>query len=385
METLIQNPSAWLPLACWTVAFSLMVWGTRLTLKLFNKAPPHLDAPFALYPVSILKPLKGADHALSDNLESFFQLRYPEYELLFSVEDERDPACAVVRSLMARYPRVNAQLIVAGIEIGPNPKVNNLAFSYGRARHDWILISDSNVRVGQDYLRRMVAHIDPSVGMITAIVAGREARGLGGHLEASYLNTFYARGMSMAEAAGRPCVIGKSMLFRRSVAARFGGMGTLARYLAEDYMAGEAMLRLGFRVILMSDPVDQIIGNHSLEAFWQRHLRWGRIRKAQAPLPFALEPLINPFVAGLFGAYAFNTWLGIPYSQFLLAHLALWSLGDFLLMRRLESGLHFKMAIAWFLRETLALPLWIHVACGNTVNWRGNQLAIQPGGTLETR
>jgi ceramide glucosyltransferase len=243
-------------------------------------------------------------------------------------------------------------------------------------------VSDSNVLVPQDYLKRLVAHLDAGVGMVTSVVAGRHARKAGGALEEVYLNTFYARWMAFAELVGRPAVVGKSMLFRRSVAERFGGMRNLARYLAEDYMAGEAMRRLGLRVVIASDPICQVIGKYSFQDFWQRHLRWGRIRKAQAPIAFAVEPFMGALVSGIVGTLALARPLGIVPSHFFFAHLLVWSACDFLQMRLLNPGLRWTAALAWFAREFLALPQWIHIASGNTVHWRGNRLKIHSGGVL---
>ena len=172
--------------------------------------------------------------------------------------------------------------------------------------HDWVLISDSNVRVNPDYLKRLVAHLSPGVGMVTAVIAGQDASGVGGNLEATYLNTFYARGMNIAAGFGRVCVVGKSMLFQRSTAKRFGGMRTLGCYLAEDYMAGEAMRRLGLQVVIACDPVEQVIGEYSFDSFWKRHLRWGRIRKRHGMSAFALEPLTGAFVSGVLGAVSMH-------------------------------------------------------------------------------
>lgn len=356
--------------------------GTRLSLKHFKTPPPHLDAPFALYPVSILKPLKGTDEGLEENLKSFFKLNYPDFEILFSVADERDPAASVVKKLMRHYPRVCARLIVGYVDAGPNPKVNNMIKSYDQAKHDWILISDSNVRVEKNYVKRLVAHLDPSVGMVTAAVAGRNSEGLGGALESVYLNTFYARGMIITDRLGHPCVIGKSMLFRRSVAARFGGIQTLARYLAEDYMAGQAMGKLGLRVVIASDPVVQIIGKYKFKEFWSRHIRWGRIRKTQAPIPFLYEPFTNAIVSGVLGAFGLHQLFGFPVHSVLLVHLSVWAFCDILLMKKLKTEVGFFLPLYWFMRELLALPLWIHIASGNTVSWRGSRLRLETGGIL---
>jgi ceramide glucosyltransferase len=367
----------------WVAALGSTLGGAIVTYRKLRSIPPRLDAPFGLYPVSILKPVKGVDPDLRNNLESFFYLDYPYFELLFCVPSHRDPACKVIEELIGKYPWVNARLFVQESNIGPNPKVNNLIRAYELASYDWVLVSDSNVLVPPEYLKRLVAHLDPDVGMVTSVVAGRYASKAGGELEAVYLNTFYARWMCLAAALGKPCVVGKSMLFRRSVAERFGGMRNLARYLAEDYMAGEAMKKLGLRVVVASDPICQVIGKFKFKDFWSRHIRWGRIRKAQAPIPFAFEPVMGALISGMLGAWALHDAAGIDFSEFLTAHLIAWSACDFVQMKTLNPDIRWTAALAWFARELLALPQWIHIASGNTVNWRGNRLRIQPGGTLQ--
>jgi ceramide glucosyltransferase len=288
-----------------------------------------------------------------------------------------------VQNLVRKYPAANARLIIGAVDIGPNPKVNNLMLSYRGARHDLLLISDSNVRVFPHYLKRLVPLVGQHVGVITAVVAGTHALGFGGHLEAAYLNTFYARWMHIASAFGNSPVVGKSMCFRRSSAERFGGMTNLARYIAEDYMAGQAMQKLGLKTVIMPEPVQQFIGRHPFKAFWTRHIRWGRIRKSQAPFAFLVEPFIGAVVSGILGAFAFHHLLtGIPFLVFLLAHLGLWSICDLFMMRRMESKLSWRSWMFWWVRETLAFPLWLHMACGNTVTWRGQRLKISAGGLL---
>jgi cellulose synthase/poly-beta-1,6-N-acetylglucosamine synthase-like glycosyltransferase len=369
-------------LSLWAVIFGLTLWGTQLTRKRLRTPPPHLDAPFNLFPISVLKPLKGVDANLEQNLEGFFRLDYPDFELLFSVANSSDPAHAVVRRLIERFPGVRARVFVGETVVGPNPKVNNLLKAYETAANDWVLISDSNVRVRPDYLKRLVAHLRPGVGMVTAIVAGQEAAGLGGQLEAAYLNTFYARGMNVAAGLGRSCVVGKCMLFQRSVAKRFGGMRTLGCYLAEDYMAGEAMQRLGLEIVIATDPVEQVIGDYSVDSFWKRHIRWGRIRKKHALSAFLVEPFANALVSGVIGASAFHALTGAGVPLFLMLHLGVWSLCDIAVIRWLGVTLRWTTPIAWFLREMLALPLWLNIASGNTVDWRGHKLALGAGGIL---
>ena len=373
-----------LAMAAWAIALGMTAWGTCIAFRHINDTREQATPDEALPPISILKPLKGAESGMEENIESFFHQDYPSYEILFSIADAHDPVREPLMRLMAKYPGIPTRLIVGDVEIGPNPKVNNLIRSYDQAKHDCVLISDSNVRVSPEYLRRAVACLGPGVGVVTAVVAGRNGRGVGGHLEAVYLNSFYARWMEIARAFGLPFVVGKSMLFRRSTAARFGGMQNLARYIAEDYMAGQAMKRLGLRVQIMPDPIPQFIGNYSIKAFWSRHIRWGRIRKAQAPIAFVFEPLLGSLVSGLLGGWAFHRWLGISPWLFLVCHLALWFFFDALLIWKVGAALGFREFFAWVLRECLALPQWLHIASGSGVHWRGNRLKILPGGIVTT-
>ncbi len=364
-------------------ALSITVAGTWLARKHFRKSPPHLDAPFALYPVSILKPLKGTDPGLAENLVSFFELDYPFFELIFCVADAFDPAIPLIEGLLRRYPGVRARLLVGDLKVGANPKCNNLARAYRSASHDWLLVSDSNVRVAPDFLKRVVANLEPGVGLVTAVVAGHEGTGLGGQLEMAFLNTFYARAMVLADGAGHPTTVGKSMLFQRPTADRFGGMEALARYLAEDYMAGEAMRRLGLRVVTMCDPVTQIIGPKTLSEFWARHVRWGRIRKSQAPLLFAVETLFGSVVSGLLGAFALAHAAGVAPALALAAHLCIWAGCDWLVLRSMRARPGVAFGAVWFARELAAVPMWLNIAAGNTVMWRGQRLTVLPGGMLE--
>ena len=358
----------------WVLGALFMLSGTFLAYRREHRGRRE-PVEGVLPPVSVLKPLKGADPGLRENLESFFVLDYPVFELLFSVAEPSDPAVAIVNELRRLHPAVRSRLITGAENAGLNPKVNNLMRSYRQARADLILISDSNVRVSADYLKRKVAFLEPGVGVVTAAVAGHDPEGLGGMLEATFLNTFYARGLNLAFATGNPCVIGKSMLFRRSVAARFGGLLALADYLAEDYALGEEMRKLGLRVALADQAIRQHVGAYSVRSFWDRHVRWGRIRKSHAPLPFLFEPLFTP-LAAVFIAAA-NRGLSAA-----LATGFAWMAADLLLMKKFSGRLPAWAPCAWLSRELLSLPLWLVIAAGNSVQWRGATLYLSFGGKI---
>src|SRR5258708_7446533 len=136
-------------------------------------------------------------------------------------------------------------------------------------------------------------------------------------------------------------------------------------------------MRLGLRTVIASDPVPQYLGKYSLTEFWQRHVRWGRIRKAQAPLAFLVEPALGCMISGAIGALAAARYLGIHPQEFFLAHLFVWSACDALVMRKLKNRISVSTTLAWFLREVLAFPLWFNIALGNTVDWRGRRFSVR--------
>ena len=328
----------------------------------------------AFSPISILKPLCGIDPGLEQNLEAFFRLDYPELELLFCVADESDPAAEIVRKLQARYPKVPATLFFAPSRLGFNPKINNLAPAYETARHEWLLFSDSNVRPSPDYLTTMMAELEPDTGLLSVLLCGREAEGLGGKLAAMFLNTLYARGTLGSELVGRPPAQGKSMLIRRSVVERFGGLPVMANVHADDIRAGMEVTKLGLKVQLMRDPLAQTIGRSSFATFWSRNLRWGRSRRGRFPLFFAIEPLFGSLVSGLLGAAALHHFFGLDIGLVIGLHLAAWFLCDLVLIRLVSRELSWDTPWYWALRQALALPLWLHTAFVNRIDWRGNEL-----------
>ena len=337
----------------------------------------------AYLPVSVLKPLKGADNGLEENFESFFLLDYPEFELIFSVADGRDPGAAIVRKLLAKYPNVNARLIEGDVDVGPNPKVNNMVRSYSSAKHPLILISDSNIRVDRSYLKDGVNLLQPGVGLVTATVSGHIPEGLGGELEAIYLNTFFGRGMIIAAAFGHTTVMGKSMLFSRETAERFGGIYSLSQFFNEDHMSGQAMDQLNLKTKIMHQPVKQVIGPYKVSTFWKRHIRWGRMRKVLAPFVFIFEPLHYTIPSAIMGAIGLKILFGVSPWLYIPLHITWFFIGDFIVMSLLKTRMSAMTPIYWLMRETLAVPLWAHTLAGNTIDWRGNKLKLAADGTIE--
>lgn len=334
--------------------------------------------------VSVLKPLKGVDADLERNLRSFLCLDYPDYELLLGVQDPRDPALEVAHRV-ASGSRVAVRVVVGGDDddIGFNPKVNNLANLLPWARHDLLLISDSNVAVGPSFLSDLVAHaLQPDVGLVTSFIRGVGGRGVGGVLEAVQLNTFVMGGVAAATSLfGRVAAVGKSMLMRRDDLERIGGLAELGRYLAEDQVCGEEIATLGRRVVVSPQPVDNVLGEVTVRRFASRHLRWARIRRHIAPWGYASELLTNPVPAALAMVIAQPGVVSAVVVSSTLAILSgtAWSAERRLGVRRrwwLYPGEE-------LLRGILLAALWPVPFINNTVAWRGRRFTIRRRTLLE--
>jgi ceramide glucosyltransferase len=367
-------------IAIWILAIAVVFFGTfRALFTLKKPNAPRMILPDAeLPPLSILKPLKGIDENLELNIESFLRSNYPEFEILFSVADLDDPAIGLVERLIQKYPNVQARLYIGASKIGRNPKINNIFRSYKEALHDTILISDSNTRVGADYLRRIASQFGPDIAMQSSVVFGGHPLGLGGMLEATFIRIMLA-----VEALGHPCTMGKAMMFRKSVFERVCGFSAISNDIAEDYEAGHRLHLMGLKVQTTHDPIEQYIGKYSIGNFWSRHVRWGRIRKLKAPLPFCAEFLVGAVPSGLIGAMAFSGEFDFPPLVFLFLHMTFWFLCDSMILSRVGQKFTWATAPVWLLREILSLPLWLHISIGNSIQWRGRTIQLGLGAVIE--
>lgn len=328
-------------------------------------------------PVSILKPLKGADPGLESNLLTFFTQDYPSFELLFGVADGDDPAISTVRALMRRYPNVHAKLVIDGRRSCANPKVANLANIAPYASHELLLISDSNVRIMPGYLSDMVARIedDESVGLVTSAFAARSESGLGGALERLHLNSFNAGGMSASNwYFGQPVSVGKSQLLRRSHLEAVGGWPFLGRFLAEDQVLALETARLGRKVAQASQVIGNVIGQCPMATFIDRQTRWASLRFR----------LLGPLYLGeLLFQTAFVALVAIALSPTLLVLCA--AIGVVIAKALFDEGADAAMAPRRFgplalllapLKDFLLAYVWFRGIFRNQVSWRGANFRI---------
>lgn len=338
--------------------------------------------------VSILRPLKGVDNNLVENLASLFRLKYPNYEIIFSVASKSDKSIPVVHELMCKYPHVPARLITGDVNVGVNPKINNLVLSYESAAHDIIWTCDSNVFIKDpECLGRSVDQLcKPGVGLVHHLPFGVRPKSLGSQMELMFLNTVHAK-MYLAINYLRlgSCVVGKSNMYRRSDLDKVGGLRNFGKYMAEDNLIATAIWNMGYRHEMTSDLAYQPLGSMTTVEYFLRRSRWGRIRKYTVPAAYLVEPFTESIFSGLIASYGFNLLWNIHPLNFLAFHIIVWFLIDLCLFQGLSRKPVDNLRgfiMAWAMREITAFPLYLYSMAGSNVDWRGMPFQMRKGGTV---
>jgi ceramide glucosyltransferase len=298
--------------------------------------------PMARPPVTVLKPLHGDEPLLEAALATLCRQDFPQFQIVFGVQEATDPAVAVVHRLQARFPKLDIALVVDGTLHGRNRKVGNLINMMRVARHDILVIADADVHARPDYLDRLVAALlRPGVGLVTTLYAGLPAPdpsfGLAGKLGATHITHGFLPGAVLSRALGRQDCLGATMCLRRSDLDGIGGFHALVDHLADDNVLGRRIAAIGLTVALADTVTLTTVPELSLSALFRHELRWARTIRVLEPAGFAASVVQYPL------AWALLT--------ILLTGGALWSVGLFF--------------VAWVLRAVAALavdsalaPLW---------------------------
>ena len=332
--------------------------------------------------VSIIKPLAGLDDDLERNLETFFRLDYPQYEVVFSFASEGDPAFEVARRVADRHPGTATVFVVDGREPGANAKVARLSAGFRRSRGRFLLLSDGNVRVEPAFLRRAIGFFaDPSVGLVSHLFRASGARTFASRLESLHLNGCLQAGTAaVARWLGMPCVVGKSILISRTALNAIGGFAPLRDFLAEDFLLGRLVSRAGLKVVLCAEEIETAEVEKTIGRVWARHRRWAILRQRLGGPAYLGEIFASPavwFVGAILASEGRISVLAAAAALGLL-RAGLESLGA------AEAGRPLSMT------DCLMLPLrdlWVSLVFwaglfGRRTAWRGRSLRVGPGTLL---
>jgi ceramide glucosyltransferase len=333
-----------------------------------------------LPPVTILKPLCGAEPETYECLRSFCDQTYPEFQVIFGVSDSTDPAVAIVERLQSEFPRRDLHLTIDRRQHGSSRKVSNLINMMPDARHDFLVLSDSDVRVKRDYLAKIVAPLlDGSVGIVTCAYRGCPRPGLWSLLGSLFINEWFMPSVRVAALAGsRSFAFGATIAIRRQVLASIGGFLSIANQLADDYRLGELTRRLGLRTVLSEVVVETCVAERSFGELVRHELRWLRTIRALRPVGYGFSfvtfgvpvAILGAVLAG--GAAATLPMLAITALARILLHFA---------TRRPGTSL-VQLAVLP-VRDVLSLSLWAWSFVTRHVHWREDRYQVTRDGSAQ--
>jgi len=356
----------------WLVAL-ILVYG------FFHGQPgPH---PSFVPPVSVLKPVKGVDYEAYQNFASYCQQDYPDYELIFGVADAADPVVPVIERLRRDYPERPIRLIVAGA-FGANRKASLLHHLASEAKHEVLVVSDSDMRVTPDYLKQVVAPLaDEHVGLVTCLYQGQLPLNVTAGLEALHMGATFLPSVIVArKVLDMRFAMGATVALRRRDLARLGGFAAMADYLADDYQLGARIAASGLKVRLSNYVMACVLGATTFREQWDREVRWMRCTRVSRPLeyPGLLLSFSTPLAAVLVAVNGFE-----PASLRVLAvSLVLrWVVAWLISVRTGDQQV--PRWLPWLpVRDLLSAATWCVGALGRRITWRGETFVLQADGRM---
>ncbi len=370
---------------------SWLFWLVACGCVRFFSRQSHRPSEYAP-PVSILKPVCGVDYDAYRNFASFCQQDYPAFELLFGVQDANDPSLPILDRLRRDFPHIPIQ-VVRSEPLGTNAKVSNLHALASAAQYDVLVMSDSDMRVSPDYLRKVVAPLaDEGVGLVTCLYRGHEATSWAARFGALYFSTTYMPSALVAALLlHMPVAFGSTIVVRRRELDRIGGFQAIADHLADDYELAARISALGRKVVVAPYVVANMLGPESWRQVWQRELRWVRCIRASRPLEypgllltFSLPLAIATAIASEFDVLGRNIVVATLFVRWLVG----WLIAAY------TDDAFTRSLLPWLpLRDLMTFAMWFRGLIGRSVQWRGalfdvdhdGLLAPLPGGTAEQR
>lgn len=348
----------------------------------FFADPQPIDLEFHP-PVSILKPICGLDSDAYENLASFCQQDYPEYQIIFAVRNSKDPCIEVVEKIIHNFSELDILLIVSDRVIGTNLKVSNLANAATKAKYEILVLADSDIRVGRDYLQRVIQPLqDEKVGVVTCMYRSL-IQGWISILEAINTTTEFHAGVlvSNIKENGIKYAFGCTIAIPKKVLEAIGGFEAIADYLADDFQLGYLPVQSGYKVVLSDYIVEHVHKSNTLIDVIKRQIRWAFCKRVSRPWGYLGLIFTYGVVTSLLLLIATNGsilgWLGLCICWVTRLVMA-WVVGS----------ISFKDPIVkkflWLVPgcDLLSFVIWCFGFIGNTIEWRGQQLKLTKDGKL---
>ena len=331
--------------------------------------------------VSLLKPLCGADPNAYENLRSHCMQQYPEFEIIFGVSDPEDVVISIVRRLMHEFPERQIQLVVCSKFMGSNYKISNLIQMFPLARQEYILVNDSDISVGPEYLQEVMNEFqEKRVGMVTCLYRGIAGKTVGAKLEALGISTDFIPGVLTARQIedGVHFGLGSTLAFHRKALESIGAFDCVADYLADDYELGRRISEAGFSVALAGCIVEHHLPDYAVVDYLRHQLRWARSTRDSRPrgytgliltygLPWAILGVIVAPLAG---------WAWSLLALTLIVRYTVAFTIGFGVLRDRQVLKHF-----WWIpiRDLIAVGIWAASLAGRRIVWRGNEFTLENG------
>ena len=325
--------------------------------------------------VTILKPLHGDEPLLEEALASFCAQDYGPFQIVFGLQDAADPALQVIRRVRARFPEADIAVVTDPAQHGVNRKVSNLINMLPQARHDIIVMADSDIHAAPDYLSDLVSTLlTPGVGLVTTLYAGfGSSQTVAARMGMSQINHSFLPGALMARRLGRQDCLGATMALRRETLERAGGLQAMVHHLADDAVLGHLVAEQGLSVALARTLPSTTVAELRMADLFAHELRWGRTIQSLAPVGFALSTLQYPL---FWGALALLLSGGEPWAA------ALFGLA-WVVRAAAMMGIDGTLGLAWAvpvwllpLRDAMSVAVVLASYCGTEVAWRGHVLHI---------
>lgn len=359
--------AAYCMLCIWTaIAFS------RATAREIAGTPSAL--------VSILKPLKGGDPEMYEALHSHCLQDYPEYEILFGITEEKDPAAALVERLASEFPQRRIRLVLCNKRLGPNGKVSTLAQLAAVAAHDYLVVNDSDIRVEPSYLRTIMAELqEPETGLVTCLYKGMPGPTIGSRVEALSISTDFAPGVLVANLieGGLHFGLGSTFAFRKRDLGAIGGFEAIVEYLADDYELGRRIVDRGFKGRLSTSVVQTHLPAYSSSEFFAHQLRWARTIRASRPGGYAglLFTFTLPWALATVALSRGAGWAWWLFGAAVMARGVMALVSSRLVLRETLSSSFWLLPV----RDFIAVAVWFGGLLGNAITWRGEKFILRGG------